>query len=151
MRRARRRPARGGAPRRAGRDRAVNGAAPDPRRQGGAARDRRGGGGDPRARGDGGRGRGRGARACGGPPGRRRKRYDRALVSTRTTSARGPFAARFIAAGTYARIVLAPVIMGLVLAGSDAEGPAAILFAFAPATGWWDGRLAPPWNLTSQL
>jgi CDP-diacylglycerol--glycerol-3-phosphate 3-phosphatidyltransferase len=72
-------------------------------------------------------------------------------VSTRTTSARGPIAARFIAAGTYARIVLAPVVMGLVLAGSDAEVPAAILFAFAAATDWWDGRLARRWNLTSKL
>jgi CDP-diacylglycerol--glycerol-3-phosphate 3-phosphatidyltransferase len=72
-------------------------------------------------------------------------------VSTRTTSARGPIAARVIAAGTYARIVLAPVVMGLVLAGSDAELPAAILFAFAAATDWWDGRLARRWNLTTTL
>ena len=72
-------------------------------------------------------------------------------MSTRATSARGPIAARFIAAGTYGRIVLAPVIMGLVLAGSDFEIPAALLFAFAAATDWWDGRLARRWNLTTTL
>jgi CDP-diacylglycerol--glycerol-3-phosphate 3-phosphatidyltransferase len=72
-------------------------------------------------------------------------------VSTRATSARGPIAARFIAAGTYARIVLAPIVMGLVLAGPDYEIPAAILFAFAAATDWWDGRLARRWNLTTTL
>ena len=72
-------------------------------------------------------------------------------MSTRTTSARGPIAARFIAAGTCARIVLAPVVMGLVLAGSDVEIPAALLFAFAAATDWWDGRLARRWNLTTTL
>jgi len=72
-------------------------------------------------------------------------------VSTRATSARGPIAARFIAAGTYARIVLAPIVMGLVLAGSDYEVPAALLFAFAAATDWWDGRLARRWNLTTTL
>jgi CDP-diacylglycerol---glycerol-3-phosphate 3-phosphatidyltransferase len=72
-------------------------------------------------------------------------------VSTRATSARGPIAARFIAAGTYARIVLAPIVMGLVLAGADYEVPAALLFAFAAATDWWDGRLARRWNLTTTL
>jgi CDP-diacylglycerol---glycerol-3-phosphate 3-phosphatidyltransferase len=72
-------------------------------------------------------------------------------VSTRATSARGPIAARFIAAGTYARIVLAPIVMGLVLAGPDYEIPAALLFAFAAATDWWDGRLARRWNLTTTL
>jgi CDP-diacylglycerol---glycerol-3-phosphate 3-phosphatidyltransferase len=72
-------------------------------------------------------------------------------VSTRATSARGPIAARFIAAGTCARIVLAPVIMALVLAGSDYEVPAAVLFAVTAATDWWDGRLARRWNLTTTL
>ena len=60
-------------------------------------------------------------------------------------------AARFIAAGTCARILLAPVVMALVLAGKDAEVPAAVLFAFAAATDWWDGRLARRWNLTTTL
>jgi len=72
-------------------------------------------------------------------------------VSTRATSARGPIAARFITAGTCARIVLAPVIMGLVLAGSDYEVAAALLFAVTAATDWWDGRLARRWNLTTRL
>ena len=60
-------------------------------------------------------------------------------------------AARFIAAGTCARILLAPVVMALVLAGKDAEVPAAVLFAFAAATDWWDGRLARRWNVTTTL
>ena len=72
-------------------------------------------------------------------------------MSTPTTSARGPMAARFIAAGTCARILLAPVVMALVLAGDGAEVVAAVLFAFAAATDWWDGRLARRWNLTTTL
>ena len=61
-------------------------------------------------------------------------------------------AARFIAAGTCARIVLAPIVMALVLAGgNDVEVPAAVLFAIAAATDWWDGRLARRWNLTTTL
>jgi len=60
-------------------------------------------------------------------------------------------AARFIAAGTCARIVLAPVVMGLVLAGEDAEVPAAVLFAIAAATDYWDGRLARRWQVTTTL
>ena len=61
-------------------------------------------------------------------------------------------AARFIAAGTCARIVLAPIVMALVLADSnDAEVPAAVLFAIAAATDWWDGRLARRWNVTTTL
>jgi CDP-diacylglycerol---glycerol-3-phosphate 3-phosphatidyltransferase len=72
-------------------------------------------------------------------------------VSTPTTSARGPTAARFIAAGTCARIVLAPIVMALVLAGEDAEVPAAVLFAVAAATDYWDGRLARRWGITTTL
>jgi CDP-diacylglycerol--glycerol-3-phosphate 3-phosphatidyltransferase len=60
-------------------------------------------------------------------------------------------AVRFIAAGTCARIILAPVVMALVLAGSDAEVPAAVLFAVAAATDYWDGRLARRWNITTTL
>ena len=60
-------------------------------------------------------------------------------------------AVRFVAAGTCARILLAPVVMALVLAGSDAEVPAALLFAFAAATDYWDGRLARRWNITTTL
>jgi CDP-diacylglycerol--glycerol-3-phosphate 3-phosphatidyltransferase len=72
-------------------------------------------------------------------------------VSTGTTSARGPIALRFIAAGTCARIVLAPVVMALILAKGDFDVPAAILFAIAAATDYWDGRLARRWNLTTTL
>jgi CDP-diacylglycerol---glycerol-3-phosphate 3-phosphatidyltransferase len=60
-------------------------------------------------------------------------------------------AARFIAAGTCARILLAPVVMALVLAGDDVEVLAAVLFAIAAATDWWDGRLARRWNVTTTL
>jgi CDP-diacylglycerol--glycerol-3-phosphate 3-phosphatidyltransferase len=60
-------------------------------------------------------------------------------------------AVRFVAAGTCARIILAPVVMALVLAGSDAEVPAAVLFAIAAATDYWDGRLARRWNITTTL
>jgi len=60
-------------------------------------------------------------------------------------------AVRFVAAGTCARILLTPVVMALVLAGSDAEVPAALLFAFAAATDYWDGRLARRWNITTTL
>ena len=60
-------------------------------------------------------------------------------------------AVRFVAAGTCARIILAPVVMALVLAGPDFEVPAALLFAFAAATDYWDGRLARRWNLTTTL
>jgi CDP-diacylglycerol---glycerol-3-phosphate 3-phosphatidyltransferase len=60
-------------------------------------------------------------------------------------------AARFIAAGTCARILLAPVVMALVLAGDGAEVVAAVLFAIAAATDWWDGRLARRWNVTTTL
>ena len=72
-------------------------------------------------------------------------------MSTRSTTARGPMAVRFIAAGTCARIILAPVVMALVLAGSDAEVPAAVLFAIAAATDYWDGRLARRWSVTTTL
>jgi CDP-diacylglycerol---glycerol-3-phosphate 3-phosphatidyltransferase len=61
-------------------------------------------------------------------------------------------AARFIAAGTCARIVLAPIVMALVLTGgNDAEVPAAVLFAIAAATDYWDGRLARRWRVTTTL
>ena len=63
-------------------------------------------------------------------------------MSTSTTSARGAGAARLIAAGTCVRIVLAPVIMALVLAGDEADVVAAVLFLAVAATDWWDGWLA---------
>ena len=65
--------------------------------------------------------------------------------------------ARFLAAGTATRIVLTPIVMGLVLVGDggDETGDAAIvggvLFVVAAATDWVDGRLARRWNVTSKL
>jgi CDP-diacylglycerol--glycerol-3-phosphate 3-phosphatidyltransferase len=54
-----------------------------------------------------------------------------------------------LAAGTGARIVLAPVVMGLVLAGADTIG--AIVFSVAAATDYVDGRLARRWHVASRL
>ena len=56
---------------------------------------------------------------------------------------------RLLAAGTGVRIVLAPVVMALVLSGSDTA--AAIVFAFAAATDWVDGRLARRWGVTTRF
>jgi CDP-diacylglycerol--glycerol-3-phosphate 3-phosphatidyltransferase len=41
------------------------------------------------------------------------------------------------------------VVMGLVLAGEDTA--AAIVFAVAAATDWFDGRLARRWEVTSRI
>jgi CDP-diacylglycerol--glycerol-3-phosphate 3-phosphatidyltransferase len=51
--------------------------------------------------------------------------------------------------GTCTRIVLTPVVMGLVLGGADTA--AAIVFAAGAATDWFDGRLARRWEITSRL
>ena len=65
--------------------------------------------------------------------------------------------ARFLAAGTAMRILLTPIVMGLVLVGDggDETGDAAIvgaaLFCVAAATDWVDGRLARRWDVTSKL
>jgi CDP-diacylglycerol---glycerol-3-phosphate 3-phosphatidyltransferase len=56
---------------------------------------------------------------------------------------------RLLAAGTGVRIVLAPVVMALVLAGSDTA--AVIVFLVAAATDWIDGRLARRWGVTTRL
>jgi CDP-diacylglycerol--glycerol-3-phosphate 3-phosphatidyltransferase len=56
---------------------------------------------------------------------------------------------RLLAAGTGVRILLAPVVMALVLAGSDTAG--AIVFMVAAATDWVDGRLARRWGVTTRL
>jgi CDP-diacylglycerol--glycerol-3-phosphate 3-phosphatidyltransferase len=48
---------------------------------------------------------------------------------------------RLLAAGTGVRILLAPVVMALVLSGSDT----------AAATDWIDGRLARRWGVTTRL
>jgi CDP-diacylglycerol--glycerol-3-phosphate 3-phosphatidyltransferase len=55
------------------------------------------------------------------------------------------------------RIVLTPVVMGLVLAGDggdetgDAAVVACVLFCVAAATDWVDGRLARRWDVTTKL
>lgn len=54
-----------------------------------------------------------------------------------------------LAAGTGTRIVLAPVVMGLVLAGAHTAG--AVVFAVAAATDYVDGRLARRWHVTTRL
>ena len=54
-----------------------------------------------------------------------------------------------LAAGTGLRILAAPAVMGLVLAGSDTA--AAIVFGLAAATDWFDGRLARRWGVTTRL
>jgi CDP-diacylglycerol---glycerol-3-phosphate 3-phosphatidyltransferase len=69
----------------------------------------------------------------------------------------GMRSARFLAAGTAMRIVLTPIVMGLVLVGDggDETGDAAIvgsaLFCVAAATDWIDGRLARRWDVTTKL
>jgi CDP-diacylglycerol--glycerol-3-phosphate 3-phosphatidyltransferase len=57
--------------------------------------------------------------------------------------------AAFLTAGTSLRIVLAPVVMGLVLARSWTA--AAVVFLVAAATDWFDGRLARRWKVTTRL
>jgi CDP-diacylglycerol---glycerol-3-phosphate 3-phosphatidyltransferase len=52
-------------------------------------------------------------------------------------------------AGTCTRIVLTPVVIGLVLGGADSA--AAVVFALGAATDWIDGRLARRWEVASRL
>ena len=64
--------------------------------------------------------------------------------------------ARLLAAGTATRIVLTPIVMGLVLAdGGDETGDTALfgagLFCAAAATDWIDGRLARRWQVTTKI
>jgi CDP-diacylglycerol--glycerol-3-phosphate 3-phosphatidyltransferase len=56
---------------------------------------------------------------------------------------------RLLAIGTSVRILLAPVVMWLVIEGSDTA--AGIVFLIAAATDWVDGRLARRWEVTSPL
>ena len=53
-----------------------------------------------------------------------------------------------LAAGTGLRVVAAPVVMALVLDGSDTA--AAIVFLLAAVTDWFDGRLARRWEVTTR-
>lgn len=62
--------------------------------------------------------------------------------------------ARLLAAGTATRIVLTPVVMGMILLADGDDGSealAAALFCVAAATDYVDGRLARRWNVTSKL
>lgn len=60
--------------------------------------------------------------------------------------------ARLLAAGTATRILLTPIVMGLVLVGDDAADVlAAALFCVAGATDYVDGWLARRWHVTSKL
>jgi CDP-diacylglycerol--glycerol-3-phosphate 3-phosphatidyltransferase len=62
--------------------------------------------------------------------------------------------ARTLAAGTATRILLTPVVMGLILIPEETDDVAtlaAILFCVAAATDWIDGRLARRWNATTKL
>jgi CDP-diacylglycerol---glycerol-3-phosphate 3-phosphatidyltransferase len=61
--------------------------------------------------------------------------------------------ARLLAAGTATRILLTPVVMGLVLANGDDDSDtlAAVLFCIAAATDYVDGMLARRWGVTSKL
>ncbi len=73
-------------------------------------------------------------------------------MATETTRAGGFRSARLLLVGSSLRVVLAPVVMGLVLAGGDgAEGAAALLFALAALTDFLDGRLARRWGVTTTL
>jgi CDP-diacylglycerol--glycerol-3-phosphate 3-phosphatidyltransferase len=58
--------------------------------------------------------------------------------------------ARFLAASTSLRILLTPVIMAMLMADAD-RTLTAILFAFAAATDWIDGKLARRWGVTTKL
>jgi CDP-diacylglycerol---glycerol-3-phosphate 3-phosphatidyltransferase len=60
--------------------------------------------------------------------------------------------ARLLAAGTATRILLTPLVMGLVLVGEDqTDTLAAVLFCVAGATDYVDGVLARRWHVTSKL
>jgi CDP-diacylglycerol--glycerol-3-phosphate 3-phosphatidyltransferase len=63
--------------------------------------------------------------------------------------------ARFLAISTSLRIILTPIVVGLVLLdGNDpstAAYVAAALFCLAAATDWFDGHLARRWGVTTKL
>jgi CDP-diacylglycerol--glycerol-3-phosphate 3-phosphatidyltransferase len=73
--------------------------------------------------------------------------YSSAPVDAGTLSALR--SSRTLAAGTSLRVVAAPVVMAFILAGSYTT--AAILFALAALTDWFDGRLARRWGVTSRF
>lgn len=56
---------------------------------------------------------------------------------------------RTLAVGTGVRVVLAPAVMALLLAGRD--DVATVVFLIAASTDWLDGRLARRWGVTTRL
>lgn len=70
---------------------------------------------------------------------------DKPLPAGNRSAIRG----RILVAGTSSRIVLAPLVMGLVL--GDHETAAAIVFLIAASTDYVDGRLARRWDAASPL
>jgi CDP-diacylglycerol--glycerol-3-phosphate 3-phosphatidyltransferase len=63
-----------------------------------------------------------------------------------------PRSATWLIAGTSLRIVVAPIVMALVLAGTRAaDVAAAVLFAVAAATDFLDGYLARRWGAATTL
>jgi CDP-diacylglycerol--glycerol-3-phosphate 3-phosphatidyltransferase len=75
------------------------------------------------------------------------------VVAAPTTS--GFRTARFLAGGTALRILLTPVVMGLVLQGGEVHDTsaivAAVLFFLAAATDYLDGYLARRWQVTTKF
>jgi CDP-diacylglycerol---glycerol-3-phosphate 3-phosphatidyltransferase len=71
------------------------------------------------------------------------------------STVRGIRSARVLAASTGLRIVLTPVVMGLLMIDGTTPGSistaAAVLVVLAAATDWIDGRLARRWGVTSKL
>jgi CDP-diacylglycerol--glycerol-3-phosphate 3-phosphatidyltransferase len=67
-------------------------------------------------------------------------------------TAGGIRSARLLTAATSLRIVAVPAVMALVLVGGGtAEAVAAVLFAVAAATDFFDGYLARRWHVTTPL
>jgi CDP-diacylglycerol--glycerol-3-phosphate 3-phosphatidyltransferase len=68
---------------------------------------------------------------------------------------RDPWSVRLLTAGTSLRILLTPLVMGLVLlGGEDTDGAstaATVLFCVAAATDYLDGWLARRWHVATKL
>ena len=85
-------------------------------------------------------------------PGRAARGSIRAPLAISNVTRGGLRSARLLAAGTATRILLTPVVMGLILVGDDASDTfAAVLFLAAGATDYVDGLLARRWRVTTKL